>query len=77
MNALDMVPLFNDSAEDTINEIVDCPADFNDDGNINSLDVLTFLNAWNNEDPRADFNGDGLFTTLDVLIFLGFWAGGC
>ncbi len=77
MNALDMVPLFNDSAEDTINMIVDCPADFNDDGNINSLDVLTFLNAWNNAEPRADFNGDGAFTTLDVLIFLGFWAGGC
>lgn len=77
MNALDMVPLINGSAEDTINFIVDCPADFNDDSNINSLDVLTFLNAWNDEDPRADFNGDGLFTTLDVLIFLGFWAGGC
>ncbi|VAX41529.1 hypothetical protein MNBD_PLANCTO03-979, partial [hydrothermal vent metagenome] len=77
MNALDMVPLINGSAEDTINMMVDCPADFNDDGGFNSHDVLAFFNAWNDEDPRADFNGDGAFTTLDVLLFLGFWVSGC
>ena len=77
MNALDMVPLVDGSAEKTINKMVDCPADFNDDGDINSLDVLAFFNAWNDSDLRADFDGDGKFTSLDVMLFLKFWASGC
>ncbi|MBK7403552.1 MAG: VCBS repeat-containing protein [Phycisphaerales bacterium] len=54
-----------------------CDADFNDDGAVNTLDVLAFLNAWNASDPRADFNGDGAVNTLDVLAFLNAWAAGC
>ena len=77
MDALDMVPLINDSAEDTINMMVDCPADYNDDTIINTLDVLAFLNGWNAGEDRADMNGDGAIDTLDVLVFLTFWAGGC
>ena len=77
MNALDMVPLINDSAEDTINAMIDCPADYNDDTIINTLDVLAFLNGWNAQDPRADFNGDGEFTTEDVMDFLNAWVSGC
>ena len=54
-----------------------CPADFNDDGDLNTLDVLAFLNAWNADDPAADFNDDGTVDTLDVLAFLNAWNGGC
>jgi hypothetical protein len=54
-----------------------CPADFNSDGSVNTLDVLAFLNAWNAQDPEADFNGDGAVNTLDVLAFLNEWNGGC
>lgn len=54
-----------------------CPADFNGDGDLNTLDVLAFLNAWNADDPRADFNGDGEINTLDVLAFLNAWNAGC
>lgn len=55
----------------------DCPADFNNDGIANTLDVLAFLNAWTNDDPRADYNDDGVINTLDVLAFLNVWAAGC
>jgi len=54
-----------------------CPADFNDDGDLNTLDVLAFLNAWNADEPAADFNNDGTVDTLDVLAFLNAWNGGC
>jgi hypothetical protein len=54
-----------------------CPADFNADGQVNTLDVLAFLNAWSAGDPAADFNGDGSVNTLDVLAFLNAWSAGC
>ncbi|MFG0242643.1 MAG: GC-type dockerin domain-anchored protein [Phycisphaerales bacterium JB054] len=54
-----------------------CPADFNNDGRVNTLDVLAFLNAWAARLPDGDFNHDGLINTLDVLAFLNAWAAGC
>ncbi len=54
-----------------------CPADFNKDDTINTIDVLTFLNAWATGDPQGDFNHDGEINTLDVLAFLNAWATGC
>lgn len=54
-----------------------CPADFNIDGGVNSLDVLAFLTAYVAGEPTADFNGDGTVNTLDVLAFLGAWSAGC
>lgn len=54
-----------------------CPADFNGDGEVNTLDVLAFLDPWANGDSEADFNGDGDVNTLDVLDFLDAWATGC
>jgi probable HAF family extracellular repeat protein len=54
-----------------------CAADFNGDGEVNTLDVLSFLNAWNAGDPSGDFNGDGSINTLDVLAFLNAWNAGC
>jgi hypothetical protein len=54
-----------------------CPADFNADGQVNTLDVLAFLNAWSAGEPAADFNADGQINTLDVLAFLNAWSAGC
>lgn len=54
-----------------------CDADFNNDGEVNTLDVLSFLNAWNAGDNSADFNDDGSVNTLDVLDFLNAWNTGC
>ncbi len=55
----------------------DCPADFNGDTVVNSLDVLAFLNAYNDGDPKADFNGDTVINSLDVLAFLNAYNEGC
>lgn len=54
-----------------------CLGDFNNDGDVNTLDVLAFLNAWSAGDASADFNGDGDVNTLDVLGFLNAWTTGC
>jgi len=52
-------------------------ADFNGDGEVNSLDVLAFLNAWMAGDNAADFNGDTVINTLDVLAFLNAYNTRC
>lgn len=54
-----------------------CPADFNNDRQIDTRDTLAFLNAWATSDDRADFNLDGSIDTLDVLAFLNAWNAGC
>lgn len=54
-----------------------CPADFNGDGAVDSLDFLAFLNAFAARDPAADFNDDGAVDTLDFLSFLNSFVSGC
>lgn len=54
-----------------------CSADFNGDGQVNTLDFLAFLNAFNAGDPTSDFNGDGEINTLDFLAFLNAFNTGC
>ncbi|MFG0243377.1 MAG: M14 family zinc carboxypeptidase [Phycisphaerales bacterium JB054] len=49
------------------------PGDYNRDGDVNTLDVLAFLNDWAAGDPMADWNHDGEVNTLDVLAFLNDW----
>lgn len=55
----------------------DCTADFNGDGEVNTIDVLAFLNAWAAGDPTADCDGSGSINTIDVLCFLNVWNAGC
>lgn len=54
-----------------------CPADFNNDGSVNTQDVLAFLNAWTADDASADCTGDGSINTQDVICFLNAWTAGC
>ncbi|MCC7387537.1 MAG: hypothetical protein IT431_02085 [Phycisphaerales bacterium] len=54
-----------------------CGGDFNGDCNVNTIDVLAFLNAWAANQRAADCNGDGTINTIDVLCFLNLWAAGC
>ena len=70
-------PVEIDFAAITVEGGEECAADFNDDGAVNTLDVLAFLNAWAGGDDSADINGDGTVNTLDVLAFLNLWAAGC
>ncbi len=55
----------------------DCPADFNGDTVVNSLDFIAFLNAYTANDPRADFNGDTVINSLDFIAFLNAYTAGC
>ncbi len=52
------------------------PGDYNQDGTVDTRDVLDFLNDWAARDPKADWNGDGLIDTRDVLDFLNDWSQG-
>lgn len=54
-----------------------CPADFNGDGLVNTLDFLAYLNAFSAGDPAADFDGNGVVNTLDFLAFLNAFNIGC
>lgn len=63
-----------------INEVLcdsGCYADFNDDGVVNTLDFLAYLNAFNAGDAAADCSGDGTVNTLDFLCFLNEFNAGC
>lgn len=61
----------------TIRFAISPESDWNQDGVLDTLDFLVFLNDWVADDPRADFNGDGRIDTLDFLAFLNSWTNGC
>jgi hypothetical protein len=54
-----------------------CPADFNEDGTVNSQDFFDFLTAFFAEDPSADFNMDQVINSQDFFDFLGAFFKGC
>jgi hypothetical protein len=54
-----------------------CPADLDNDGNLNFFDVSAFLNAFAAQDSIADFTGDGQFNFFDVSAFLNAFSAGC
>lgn len=55
----------------------DCPADLNDDDELNFFDVSLFLQLFNANDPQADFNDDDEFNFFDVSLFLQLFNAGC
>jgi hypothetical protein len=60
-----------------IDLVCDCPADFNGDTVVNSLDFIAFLNAFVATDPAADYNNDGIVNSLDFIAFLNDFVAGC
>jgi hypothetical protein len=56
---------------------VACPADYNQDGTVNVLDVIGFITVWNAQTEGADYNGDGSINVLDVVSFITIWNAGC
>lgn len=58
-------------------EVPGCAADFNGDGDVNTQDVILYLNLWVAEDPTADWDGNGVVDTRDFLAFLNGWVAGC
>ncbi len=56
---------------------VDCPADFNADGLVNSGDYFDFLTAFFSGSPAADFNGDGATNSQDFFDFVAAFFSPC
>jgi len=57
--------------------LLDCPADFNNDGVVDTQDVTAFLNAWTFGSIAGDFDENGVIDSRDVLAFLNAWTAGC
>ncbi len=54
------------------------PADFASPyGSLDFSDALTFLEAFNTQQPEADLNGDGHFNFFDISSFLISYVDGC
>jgi parallel beta-helix repeat protein/predicted outer membrane repeat protein len=49
-----------------------CPADFDDDGDVDTADLLFLLSAWGTGD--GDVDGDGDTDTADLLALLSAWG---
>jgi T5SS/PEP-CTERM-associated repeat protein len=56
---------------------IDCPADFNGDGTVDSQDIVAFLSAFVTGDPSADFNRDDRVNSQDFVLFLNDFIVGC
>jgi len=50
----------------------DCPADFDDDGDVDTADLLFLLGAWGTPDGDVDVDGDT--DTADLLALLAAWG---
>jgi hypothetical protein len=49
-----------------------CPADFDDDGDVDTADLLFLLGSWGT--AEGDVDGDGDTDTADLLALLGAWG---
>jgi|GEM_PF-1494364 len=60
------------------NAPVPCPADLDDDGDVDFRDFIRFIIAYCYRRPAADINGDGYITYRDFHAFIHiFYNGGC
>jgi len=51
-----------------------CPADFDDDGDVDTNDLLLLLGAWGTSGPDGDVDEDGDVDTEDLLALLAAWG---
>jgi len=54
-----------------------CPADFNNDGELDFFDISVFLSAFSAGDSIADINNDGEFNFFDISSYLSLFIQGC
>ena len=52
----------------------DCPADFDDDGDIGFPDLLSVLSAWGQSGPQYDLDASGFVDFGDLLAILSNWG---
>ncbi|MFM7053080.1 MAG: M12 family metallo-peptidase [Planctomycetota bacterium] len=51
------------------------PADINNDGRVDAIDVAILLGYWGTSSPIADLNGSGMVTAADMTVLLNDWTG--
>lgn len=54
-----------------------CPADFDHNGTVDTLDFIAFLNAFSAGSTLADMDGNGVVNSLDFVEFLNEFNTGC
>ena len=54
-----------------------CPADFNNDGIVDTADLGVLLNFFNQNNSHVDLNADGVIDTADLGILLGVFGVPC
>jgi hypothetical protein len=64
-------------ATGAVSEPPPCPADINQDGGVDGLDIESFFAFWANGEPAADFNQDGGVDGGDIEAFFEAWSIGC
>ncbi|TVQ51602.1 MAG: hypothetical protein EA377_12125 [Phycisphaerales bacterium] len=52
----------------------DCPADFDNSGEVEFNDLFTLLGDWGTDVEQTDLNGDGLVDGADLGTLLGSWG---
>ena len=67
-----------DEGDVTFEEICGSPAtcmgDTNADFNVDVLDLLYVIAAWNTSNDLADFNDDGYVDVMDLLMVISNWG---
>ena len=51
-----------------------CPADVNNDGNVDVSDLLAIIANWGTNDPSTDIDGNGTVNVADLLMIIGAWG---
>jgi hypothetical protein len=54
-----------------------CPADVNNDGNLNFFDISMVIQGIGQSDPRVDYTDDGSYDFFDLSAFLTLYQSGC
>ena len=54
-----------------------CVVDYNNDGQLDFLDISAFIGFFGGQDPLADLNDDGSYDFLDISEFVRLLAAGC
>jgi hypothetical protein len=72
------VPGWNDTPQPRdLDELPDCPADFNGDNQVDFFDYLDFVAALDSENYDADVNFDLTLDFFDYLDFVAWYSRGC
>jgi hypothetical protein len=54
-----------------------CPADLNNDSQLDFFDLSSFIEFYLDSDPQADFDNDNRFTFFDISAFITAFSEGC